>query len=146
LRDRCSGCGCCGDVDGGSRSSCSDLGPWKHGVCPRPMDLNSVVLLVFTGGILLWLLQSFQAMVLPPVFGCWLLPLSGPGIVFFGIGFWQRLLPASQASRGLPKGFYVILVSSRGSYASSVGTAALKGCMHWPTTRLWVYTVLWFIN
>ena len=55
----------------------SDPRPWKQGVCPRPMDLNSVVLLVFTGEILLRLLQSFQAMVFPPVSGCWLLPLSG---------------------------------------------------------------------
>jgi hypothetical protein len=102
----------------------SDLGPMKHRVCPRPMDLNDIVLLVFTGGILLRLPQSFQAMVFPPVSGCYRFPLSGSGIVFFGIGFWQRRFPAaSQASRELPKGFYVILVSSWGSYASLVGSA-----------------------
>jgi hypothetical protein len=67
------------------------------------MNLNSVVFLVFTGEILLRLLQSFQAMVFPPVSGCWLLPLSGPGVIFYDLGFQQRRLPASQASRGLPK-------------------------------------------
>jgi hypothetical protein len=89
------------------------------------MDLNSVVFLVFTGGILLQRLQSFQAMVFPLVYGCWLLPLSGPGVIFYGLGFWQQRLPASQASRGLPKGFYVILVSSGGSCKFSWDSCAL---------------------
>ena len=59
----------------------SDPGPWRHEVWPRLMDLNGVVL-VFSGGFLLRLLQSFQAMVLPSVSGCWLLLLSGSGVIF----------------------------------------------------------------
>jgi len=59
----------------------SDPGPWRHEVCPRPMDLN-VVVLVFSGRFLLRLLQSFQAMVLPSVSECWLLLLSGSGVIF----------------------------------------------------------------
>ena len=102
----------------------SDPGPWRHGVWPRLMDLNGVVL-VFSGGFLLRLLQSFQAMVLPSVSGCWLLLLSGSGVIFHGIGLRRRRLLASLANREIPKGFFVICVSLRGSCVSLAGTAVL---------------------
>jgi hypothetical protein len=101
--------------------------PWRHGVHPRPMDLNSYVILVFNGGILLQLLQSSQAIVLPLISGCWLL-LAGPGVIFLGTGLRQRWSPASQANRGFPKGFFVISFSSRGSCVSLVGIAILCTC------------------
>jgi hypothetical protein len=66
------------------------------------MDLNGEVILVFNGG-LLRLLQSFQAMVLPLVSGCWFLLLAGHGVIFQGTGFRQRWSPASQANRGSPR-------------------------------------------
>jgi hypothetical protein len=50
------------------------------------MDLNGEVILVFNDG-LLRLLQSFQAMVLPLVSGCWFLLLAGHGVIFQGTGF-----------------------------------------------------------
>jgi hypothetical protein len=102
--------------------------PWKHGVHPWPMDLNSDVFLVFRGEILLRLLQSFQAIVLLSVSGCWLPLLAGSGVIFQGTGIWQRWSPASQASRGFPKGFYVFSFYSRGSRVSLVGTAVLCTC------------------
>lgn len=105
----------------------SDLRPWRHGVRPRLMDLNGEVILVFNGG-LLRLLQSFQAMVLPLVSGCWFLLLAGHGVIFQGTGFRQRWSPASQANRGFPKGFFAISFSSRGSCVSLGGTAVLCTC------------------
>jgi hypothetical protein len=104
----------------------SDPRPWRHGVCPRPMDLNGDVILVFSDGILLRLIQSFQAIVLPSVSGCWLL-LAGSS-VFHGSGLQQQWSPACQANRWCPKDFFVISFSSRGSSVSLVGTAVLCTC------------------
>jgi hypothetical protein len=67
------------------------------------MDLNGDVILVFSDGILLRLLQSFQAIVLPSVSGCWLLLLAGLGVIFQGIGLQQRWSPANQTNRGSPR-------------------------------------------
>lgn len=99
--------------------------PRRHGVRPRPMDCNGDFLLVFTGWILLRLLQIFQAMVLPPVSGCRLLLLLDSGVIFLASGLRQRRWPVRQANRGFPKGFVVFSFSCRGFCVGLVGTAVL---------------------
>jgi hypothetical protein len=99
--------------------------PWRHGVRPLPTDLNGDVILIFNRGILLHLLQSFHAIVLPSAvssFGwtrCHLLGYYSPAVVVAG----------ESGEQGFPKGFIVISFPSRGSYVSLVGTAVLcTGC------------------
>jgi hypothetical protein len=78
--------------------------PWKHGVRPRPMDLNGDVFLVFRGEILLWLLQSFSSDCAS--LGLWMLASSSGWIWCHlpGHRYLATVVASELGEQGIPQG------------------------------------------